>query len=58
MVLDCGYRVFDYETNEVTSIKINIKIEIYKREAICKKIYLERLGYRNVDYSKVVRRFF
>ena len=30
-------RVFDYEMNEVASIKIYIKMEIYKRMAICKK---------------------
>ena len=32
-------RVFDYEMNEVASIKINIKIEIYKRKAICKNLF-------------------
>ena len=52
-------RVFDYEMNEVASIQIYIKMEIYKRRAICKKKnYLECLGYRNVDYSKVVRNSF
>jgi len=42
MVLDCGYRVirvFDYEMNEVTSIKITLKIEFYKRKAICKNLF-------------------
>ena len=32
-------RVFDYEMNEVASIKIYIKMEIYKRMAICKNLF-------------------
>ena len=60
LVLDCErrmIRVFDYEMNEVASIKLTLKWRFIK-EWLFVKIYLECLGYRNVDYSKVVRKFF
>ena len=51
-------RAFDYEMNEVASIKIDIYNRDLWKERLFVKIYLECLGYRNVDYSKVVRNSF